>query len=122
MQRAVAGAIKHNLISSAHDVADGGLFITLLEKGLRNNLGFDIMTDSEIRPDAYLFGEGQGRVVVSVKPDLVDDFVDFIAQGPVDITALGHVTQGKMLIDEEHFGFVEEAKEVYNTAIEKYLK
>ena len=121
LHRAVAGAIKHNLISSAHDVADGGLFITLLEKGLRNNLGFDIMTDSEIRLDAYLFGEGQGRVVVSVKPDFVDDFVDFITQGPVEITALGHVTQGKMLIDEEHFGFIKEAKEVYNNAIAKYL-
>ena len=79
------------------------------------------MTDSEIRPDAYLFGEGQGRVVVSVKPGLVDDFVDFIGQGPVEITALGHVTQGKMLIDEEHFGFVAEAKEIYDNAIAKHL-
>lgn len=122
LHRAVSGAIKHSLVSAAHDVADGGLFITLLEMGMRQGLGFDIMTDSEIRPDAYLFGEGQGRVVVSVKPGLVDDFVDFIAQGPVEITALGHVTQGKMLVDEEHFGFINDAKEIYDTAIEKYMK
>jgi phosphoribosylformylglycinamidine synthase len=79
------------------------------------------MTDSEIRPDAYLFGEGQGRIVVTVKPGLVDDFVDFISQGPVEITALGHVTQGKMLIDEEHFGFIEDAKKIYNEALENRL-
>ena len=122
LHQAVAGCIKHSLINSAHDVSDGGLFITLIEKGFRNGLGFDIMTDSEIRPDAYLFGEGQGRIVVSVKPGMVDDFIDFIDQGPVSITALGHVTQGKMLVDEEHFGFINDAKEVYDNALAERLK
>ena len=122
LHQAVAGCIKHGLIQSAHDGSDGGLYVTLLEKGMRNGLGFDIMTDSEIRPDAYLFGEGQGRVVVSVKPGMVDDFVDFINQGPLEITALGHVTQGKMLVDEEHFGFIADAKEKYDNAIAEYMK
>jgi phosphoribosylformylglycinamidine synthase len=93
----------------------------MIEKGLTNNLGFDIMTDSEIRPDAYLFGEGQGRVVVSVNPGLADDFIDFITQGPVQVIALGHVTQGKLVIDDEHWGFIADAKKIYNESLENNL-
>jgi len=122
LHQALKGCIKFNLINSAHDVADGGLFVTMVEKAFPNELGFDIMTDSEIRPDAYLFGEGQGRVVVSVNPGLADDFIDFITQGPVSVIALGHVTKGKIVIDDEHWGFIGDAKKVYFESLEKLLK
>jgi phosphoribosylformylglycinamidine synthase len=121
LHRAIMGSIKFGLINSAHDVSDGGLFVTMIEKGIPNNLGFDIMTDSEIRPDAYLFGDGQGRVVVSVNPGLADDFIDFITQGPVQVIALGHVTQGKIVIDDEHWGFIADAKKIYNESLENNL-
>jgi len=121
LHQAIGGCIKFKLVNSAHDVADGGLFVTLIEKGLPNGFGFDIMTDSEIRPDAYLLGEGQGRIVVSVNPGLADDFIDFITQGPVEVIALGHVTKGKIVVDDEHWGFIEEAKSIYDQALEKNL-
>ena len=47
---------------ASHDVADGGLFVTLLEMAMPRGLGFDIVTDDEVRLDAFLFGEGQGRL------------------------------------------------------------
>jgi len=61
-------AIKAGMISSAHDCADGGLFITLLESAMPNGLGFEISSDNKIRKDAFLFGESQSRVVISVAP------------------------------------------------------
>lgn len=121
LHQAVKGCIKFGLIQSAHDVSDGGLFVTLVEKALPNQFGFDIMTDSEIRPDAYLYGEGQGRVVVSVIPEMVDEFVDFITQGSVEIVALGHVTKGKMVVDDEHWGFIQDAQAIYDTALDQKL-
>ena len=56
--------IKRGLITAAHDVSDGGLWTTLVEMALPRGLGFEVITDSEIREDAFLFGEGQGRAVV----------------------------------------------------------
>ncbi len=44
--------IKKGVLTSAHDCADGGLFITLLESAMFKNLGFDVVTDSAIRKDA----------------------------------------------------------------------
>ena len=66
LQQSVSSLIKEDLIISAHDVSDGGLFITLLESSMANNLGFSINSADNIRKDAFLFGESPSRVVVSI--------------------------------------------------------
>src|SRR5690606_37975466 len=40
----VSHLIKRGLITAAHDVSDGGLWATLVEMGMPNGLGFDIVT------------------------------------------------------------------------------
>lgn len=122
LHQAVKGLIRSELINAAHDVADGGLFVTLVEMSMPRELGFDIVTDSEIREDAYLFGEGQGRVVVSVNEDQEEEFIEFMMESGVNFTLLGHVTKGKMMIDDEHFGFITEAKDIYDNALGKHLE
>ncbi|MGY6561758.1 MAG: phosphoribosylformylglycinamidine synthase subunit PurL [Luteibaculaceae bacterium] len=121
LQEALIDLIRKQLISSAHDVAEGGLFITLLEKSMPKMLGFDITSDLEVRDDAFLFGEAQGRVVVSVSPEQEEQFIEYMAASPVDFTLLGHVTKGKMTMDETHFGFSEDAKKAYDTVIEEKM-
>src|SRR3546814_10543550 len=79
VQQAIKNLILENLIDSAHDVSDGGLYISLLESAMPRNLGFDINSDVNIRKDAFLFGEAQSRVVVSVKPELQEQFLEFMS-------------------------------------------
>jgi phosphoribosylformylglycinamidine synthase len=122
LHQVVKGLISNELVNAVHDVSDGGLFVTLVEMSMPRELGFDIETDSEIREDAYLFGEGQGRVVVSVTEDKEEDFLEFMMTSDINFTLLGHVTKGKMMIDNEHYGFVTEAKELYNNALGKHLE
>jgi len=122
MQQVIKGLIQNSLINAAHDVADGGMFISLTEMAMPNNLGFDIVTDSEVREDAFLFGEGQGRVLVSVNEDQEDDFIESMMSSGVNYTLLGHVTKGKMMVDDEHYGFVDEVKELYNNALGKHFE
>lgn len=122
MQFAVQGLIKNKLISAAHDVSDGGLYVTLVEMSIPRDLGFDIVTDAEIREDAFLYGEGQGRVVVTVNEETEDQFIEFMLEHKVNITLLGHVTKGKMQIDEEQFGYISEAKVIYQNALGNLLE
>ena len=117
VQQAVLEAIRQGLVKSAHDVSDGGLFITLLEAAMPNLLGFDITTDSEIRTDAFLFGEGQGRIVVSVSAGQETRFVDFMATQNVPVTTLGHVTKGELRVDNQSFGFIKDLKAIYDNAL-----
>lgn len=122
LHQSVKGLIQDGLINASHDVSDGGLFVALTEMAMPNELGFDIVTDSEVREDAFLFGEGQGRVLVAVSEDQEDDFIERMAASKTSFTLLGHVTKGKMMVDDEHFGFIQEAKNLFDNALAKHLE
>ncbi|MCA0398799.1 MAG: phosphoribosylformylglycinamidine synthase subunit PurL [Bacteroidetes bacterium] len=119
LQQAVTLLIKNKLIKSAHDLSEGGLFVALTEAGFFNNLGFSIATDAAIRPDAYLFGEGQSRVIVTVSAGQESAFES--ALGTQAFTNLGIVTPGELVIDGDNWGTIGFWKEKYDTAIANLL-
>ncbi len=122
VQKAVKMLITNKVIQSAHDCADGGLFITLLESAMTNGLGFDISSDEEIRKDAFLFGEAQSRVIVSVKKSDEDKFIDLMMASKAEFEYLGDVKGKEMIIDEQSFGSVAEAKASFDSALAELLK
>jgi phosphoribosylformylglycinamidine synthase len=122
VQEAIKGLVKNGLIQSAHDVSDGGLFIALLESAIVRNFGFDITTSAEIRQDAFLFGESQSRVVVSVTPSSESRFVDFMLEKDVPFSTLGHVTKSELRIDDDSFGFIHDVKKLYEEALAKMVE
>ena len=119
LQQKVAELINKKLIQSAHDISEGGLFITLCEGGFNRELGFTIETKDNLREDAFLFGEGQSRVVVSVRADLIGKFENALNDFPHE--RIGFVTSGEMLVNGEFWGTIDWWKEEYDSAIENYL-
>ncbi len=122
LQAAIKTLIRKHLINAAHDVSDGGLWVALAEMAMPSQLGFDIETPLEFRKDAFLFGESQSRVVVTVSEDDKDAFLDFVAESNVPLMLLGHVTKGRMTIDQEEYGSVEEIASIYNNVIGNVMK
>lgn len=120
-QELVKKLILNKLVQSVHDVADGGLFVCLTESAMYRNLGFKISTLPEIRKDAFLFGESQGRIVVSVKPSDLSEFQALTARGLVPVNQLGSVTDGKLLIDNQSFGSIGDIIPVYDSVLDKAL-
>ncbi len=114
--------IRKGLINAAHDVSDGGIWTTLVEMAMPRNLGFDVVTDSEVREDSFLFGEAQGRAIVAVDQDNEDDFLDLMLQSRVPNILLGHVTQGKLVVDDAPFGTIADAKKAYEEAIPRIMR
>ena len=110
------------MIASAHDVSEGGLFISLLESAMYRNLGFEIETDIDIRKDAYLFGESQGRVVVSVEPKNEDAFIEYMTKSKAVFTLLGTVRGKEIIIDGESFGKVSDYKKANDNVIDEIMK
>jgi len=121
MHQVIKQLIREKLLVSAHDVSDGGLYITLLESALPNSLGFSVETDPEIRKDAFLFGEAQGRVVVSVKPEKQEALVELMATSETEFSFLGTVTSGDLKIDDTDFGTIKEASAVYDHVLHDIL-
>lgn len=119
LQETLKQLISNELIASAHDCADGGLFITLMESGMPNGLGFDVKTSTEIRKDAFLFGEAQSRVVVSVKAENKAEFEAMLAG--LSYQFIGEVKGESMVVDGEGFGNINSAKSEFDNALEAYL-
>lgn len=107
IQRAINKLNELNLIESASPVGKGGLFFTLLRASIPNELGFDVTTAAETRIDAFLFGEAMGRILVEVKSDNEDEFVDVLTEMKVPFFTLGHITKGEIRIDDRSMGYID---------------
>jgi phosphoribosylformylglycinamidine synthase len=121
VQNAISDLIQSKLIASAHDISEGGFFITTLESAMTGNLGFEISTCPSIRKDACLFGEAQSRVVVSVNPENKSSFESLLKEKGQSFRLAGKVTGANVVVDGENWGSLLDFKETYDTAIEKLL-
>jgi phosphoribosylformylglycinamidine synthase subunit PurL len=120
LQKVLSSLIKEKNIASAHDVSEGGLFVTLLESAFTNNLGFTVsQMDESIRSDAYWFGEAQSRVVVSVSAAQEEKLLDALAN--ISHTKLGVVASSAIAIGTDNWGNVSDWKEKYDNAIGKVM-
>lgn len=119
LHKAVSNLIESRSILSAHDISEGGLFITLAESSFNRNLGFYInLETSGTRKDAFLFGEAQGRVVVTVARENIDQFESHLS---VPFQKLGKVTQGEIVVDGQQWNNINSWKKKYQNAIGKFF-
>jgi phosphoribosylformylglycinamidine synthase len=95
--------------------------VALVECALPNGLGFDVTSPAEIRGDAFLFGEAQSRVVVSVSDEQETAFLDFMMETGIHFSALGHVTKEELRIDDISFGFISDYARDFEHALEQLL-
>ncbi len=87
----LVAASKRHLLSSAHDLADGGLSQALVESCLRRDCGVAI-TLPEGDPCVQLFAETPGRVLVSLPGSTATEFLALCDQHGIATERLGEVT------------------------------
>jgi len=121
VQQLVASLIKDKTIASAHDISEGGLIITLLEKGFNRNLGFNVNVTAGLRNDAIWFGEAQSRVVVSCSKEQAAKVLAQAKAAGVVAAEIGTVTEGEISVNGENWESIVSWKQQYDTAIEKLL-
>jgi phosphoribosylformylglycinamidine synthase len=128
LQQLITNLITQKLIQSAHDISDGGLFVALAESILsndNNNLGFVIETNEKgknVRLDAFLFGESQSRVVVSVSPAQEKAFLNLVKEANIMATNLGEVTDlSNFVIDNQVVMTIAEARKLHEGTLPSYL-
>ena len=122
VQSCLRSLIKNRIIQSAHDVSDGGLFITLAESAMHNEFGFDVQSDGVTRADAFWFGESQSRIVVSVEKIHEETFIDFLKKNNCNCFKLGSVSKDFIWkFDDFEIKDALNAKNNYLSSIESYL-
>lgn len=123
LHQSVLAAINGKLIESAHDVSEGGLMVCLLESALSGNFGMQIESTraGALRKDAFLFGEAQGRVVVSVNPKNKAAFESLMTQNKMSFECLGTVVKGDISVNGMAFGSIETYKNIHENSLEAQL-
>ncbi|NKE72317.1 phosphoribosylformylglycinamidine synthase subunit PurL [Candidatus Manganitrophus noduliformans] len=129
VQKVVLTAAREGILSSAHDCSEGGLAVALAESCILSptSMGAMIALDAgTIRPDAYLFGESQSRILVSVPERSLSRLQALIAEAGVGHSVLGTTGGGSLDIRLEgkeqaiHLS-VSEMKEAYSRGLAKYF-
>jgi len=122
LQQTITQLIKDKLLQSVHDISEGGLITSLLESGFNRLLGFDVQQSAtNIRKDAYWFGEAQSRVVISCTLKNAEAVLTQLKAMNTPFEYLGIVTDRNIDIEGEYWGHIDEWKQLYDTAIEKML-
>jgi phosphoribosylformylglycinamidine synthase len=94
MHDAVRAAIRTSEVRSAHDLAEGGFLIALAECviGGAKPLGATVKLDAPgTRLDALLFGESQGRAILTTRPENANALVALMESHGVPARRIGTV-------------------------------
>ncbi len=92
MQALLRQLIRKGLISSAHDLSDGGLAIALAESCISGGLGAKLELAVSSCPARELFGEGPSRVLLSLNKNNIGQALKMAAQSAVPLIELGMVS------------------------------
>ncbi len=109
LQQMLVEGARQQVWASCHDLAEGGLAVTLAESCFGKDLGAivdqmelllgrgaetrkeDKSRDGNLRTDALLFGESQSRVLISVRPEQKEAIVKLGQQYQVPVYQIGKV-------------------------------
>ena len=106
IEMVTAALATNSVIADHNEVGRGGIFITLIQMA-SPQVGFDILTCREVRLDAFLFGEEDGRHIVTLTEENDDLFLQKMTEARLDCCFLGRTTKGRIIVDGMDFGTIQ---------------
>jgi phosphoribosylformylglycinamidine synthase len=121
LHRLIASAARADLLSSAHDCADGGLAVALAESAIAGGTGFAISLPGDVPWYVTLFSESASRAVVSVAPERAAAFEGLAGEHALPFARIGETGGPRMVFDTLFEVEVDEARAVFEGAIPSLL-
>jgi len=127
LQRALVAIIQAGLIESAHDCADGGLAVALVESALPFGVGLNVKLPWQQKAFEFLmFGEDASRVVLSCDPIHLPRIEQVAEEYGVFADVLGETGSDRVEIAVDGQGVISasvaELREAYEGALERALR
>lgn len=91
LARVMRTAATEGLLTSSHDLSEGGLAVALVESALRNGCGFAVTLPTD-DATVSLFSESAARAVVSLSGNRLARFEELCTEHGVATARLGEVT------------------------------
>jgi phosphoribosylformylglycinamidine synthase len=127
LQRALVALIRAGLVESAHDCADGGLAVALVESALPGGVGLSVrLPGQQLAPEFLLFGEDASRVVLSCDPIHLPRIKQVAEEYGVFADALGETgsDRAEIAVDGQSVisASVQELRDAYEGALERAVR
>jgi phosphoribosylformylglycinamidine synthase subunit PurL len=127
LQRALVAIIQAGLVESAHDCADGGLAVALVEAALAAGVGLSVtLLKRKLASEFVLFAEDASRVVISCDAIHLARIQQVAEEYGVSADVLGDTGTDRVEIsvgDQSAISAsVQELREAYEGALEKALQ
>ncbi|QRG68229.1 phosphoribosylformylglycinamidine synthase subunit PurL [Brevibacillus choshinensis] len=121
VQKLTLAAIRGGLVTSAHDLSEGGLGVALAESCFGKNLGAKVTLESALRPDVLLFSESQSRILLSASIDKVEALLALAKEHGVPAHQIGTIGGDELVISvngtEAVNASIQEVKAAWKDAI-----
>ncbi|MGA7081444.1 MAG: phosphoribosylformylglycinamidine synthase subunit PurL [Terriglobales bacterium] len=125
LQRALVALIRAGLLESAHDCADGGLAVALIESVLPAGVGLSVRLPKQAALEFALFAEDASRVVISCDPIQLPRIEQVAEEYGISADVLGETESDRVEIavgDQSVISAsVGELREAYEGALERAL-
>jgi phosphoribosylformylglycinamidine synthase II len=97
----VRGLIGRGEVAAVHDLSDGGLAVAVAEMAMANGIGARIDALHGPVAHGWLFGEDQGRYILTAAPDAVQSIVDAAAKAGVPVAVIGTTGEAALTLPGE---------------------
>ncbi len=127
LQRALVAIIQAGLVESAHDCADGGLAVALVESALPSGVGLRVrLPKPQVALESLLFGEDASRVVLSCDSIRLPRIQQIAEEYDVIADVIGETGSDRIEISVDSrlviSASIDELRGVYEGALEKALR
>jgi len=126
LQRTLVALADARLARSAHDCAEGGLAVAIAESAIAGGAGVDVTLQAGSLPSApLLFGEAQGRAVISCSADHVERVLQVARELGVPAMQIGRVAGDTFRLSAGDAAIeapLASIAEAYETAIPRFMQ
>ncbi len=117
----VRGLIHDGKVTAVHDCSDGGLYIAVAEMALSGNLGADIHLNDSLPAHACLFGEDQGRYILTVPAEKAQDIMSLAQNQSISVRKVGTVQGTALTVVGENAISLEDLRLAHESWLPDYM-
>ena len=114
--------INKGYVKSAHDISLGGLLTALSKMCISGNKGIKLKKSKNlIHEIEYFFAEDQGRYIVEINPDKINEVSKILDKNSVHYEELGIIVEKDMIINEKTKVTIDELRSYNTNWLTKYM-
>ena len=118
----VRDLINIQKIDTVHDISDGGLLIALAEMCIAGNIGVKLDLNKEEMKIKYLFGEDQGRYIISVPKSFLSSTIKTLEGKGIYSQNIGETRGKKIIINEQDQISIETLRDLHEKWFKEYME